>query len=174
MGRFALLLCAASLAAACSGGGAPATEDGAGPGAGEAAAPAVRAEADEPRNAAETAAETARAVRSEASAGGAPGGAVETARRCGWLHNPTPGNWWLVDRHGEWVLATQGSDGAPGMEDLPDMTEAGWERTNGNYGYGCACMTLTVVTATRKVVRLASADAKPLQQCRSDPRLPSP
>src|SRR4051794_7098625 len=31
-----------------------------------------------------------------------------TDRRCGWLSNPTPGNWWLFDGHGEWILATQG------------------------------------------------------------------
>ena len=24
--------------------------------------------------------------------------AAPAERRCGWLHNPTPANWWLVDR----------------------------------------------------------------------------
>ncbi|MFN3498292.1 MAG: DUF4087 domain-containing protein, partial [Pannonibacter indicus] len=24
--------------------------------------------------------------------------------RCGWIVNPTPGNWWLTDRDGDWIL----------------------------------------------------------------------
>ena len=28
----------------------------------------------------------------------------------GWLQNPTPGNWWLVDRDGEWTIGTQGGE----------------------------------------------------------------
>jgi len=31
-----------------------------------------------------------------------------TQKRCGYLDNPTPANWWLTDRDGEWLgLATQ-------------------------------------------------------------------
>ena len=37
-------------------------------------------------------------------------------RRCGWLQNPTPANWWLVDRDGEWILGVQGGYQAPGMD----------------------------------------------------------
>src|SRR5262245_20967552 len=29
-------------------------------------------------------------------------------RRCGWVDNPTPSNWWLVDRDGEWEIGLQG------------------------------------------------------------------
>ena len=33
-------------------------------------------------------------------------------RRCGWLANPTPGNWWLIDADRTWTLSSQGDDNA--------------------------------------------------------------
>ena len=95
------------------------------------------------------------------------------ARRCGWLSNPTPANWWLTDRDGQWILSTQGADAAPGMDEMPDMSTAGWVETNGHYGYGCACMTITA-DADGQVTRVADAVPKPLKQCRSDRKLPKP
>jgi hypothetical protein len=94
-------------------------------------------------------------------------------RRCGWLSNPTPANWWLTDSEGQWILATQGADQAPGMDEMPDMSTAGWVETNGHYGYGCACMTITA-DAEGKVTRIADAQPKPLKQCRADKKLPKP
>ena len=99
--------------------------------------------------------------------------APKGARRCGWLSNPTPANWWLTDSEGQWILATQGADQAPGMDEMPDMTTAGWVETNGHYGYGCACMTITA-DGERKVTRIADAQPRPLRQCRSDRKLPTP
>ncbi|MEA3053705.1 MAG: hypothetical protein QOG72_2608 [Sphingomonadales bacterium] len=95
-------------------------------------------------------------------------------RRCGWLMNPTPGNWWLFDGHGEWILGTQGGEPVPGMEDMPDMSTADWVETNGHYGYGCACMTISYDPATQRVTRVADAKPKPLRQCRADKGLPRP
>lgn len=112
-----------------------------------------------------------------AEASGASTRAGEPAareRRCGWLHNPTPGNWWLVDRDGEWLLGAQGGYQAPGMENIPDMSTAGWESTNGNYGHGCACLAVTVDRDSRRVLQLAGAEPKPLDQCRADTALPLP
>jgi hypothetical protein len=100
--------------------------------------------------------------------------AGQGARRCGWLSNPTPGNWWLADRDGQWILATQGGEQAPGMDDMPDMSTAGWVETNGHYGHGCACMTIAHDPATRRVTRVANAEPKPLDQCRADKSLPGP
>jgi Protein of unknown function (DUF4087) len=94
-------------------------------------------------------------------------------RRCGWLSNPTPANWWLTDSQGQWILGTQGADQAPGMDEMPDMSTAGWVETNGSYGYGCACMTITA-DAEGKVTRIADAQPKPLKQCRADGKLPKP
>jgi len=95
-------------------------------------------------------------------------------RRCGWLHNPTPANWWLIDRDGEWLIGAQGGYQAPGMDNMPDMTTRGWVRTNGYYGHGCACMTVETNRRTRRITRIRSATPVPLAQCRNDRRLPRP
>lgn len=99
-------------------------------------------------------------------------GGAET--RCGWLHNPTPANWWLVDRHGEWLISAQGGYQAKGLDEVPDMSTAGWVKTNGNYGYGCACMKVRKDQASRRIVQVVSASSKPLRQCRADKRLARP
>ncbi|HEX8572033.1 MAG TPA: DUF4087 domain-containing protein [Allosphingosinicella sp.] len=158
-------IAAALLAAsACSPGGSPAQPDNAQqPGArtDSKAAPAkVGAPASEPS--------------ASASAAARPAAAAKGERRCGWLFNPTPANWWLADRDDQWILGTQGGESAPGMEEMPDMSTAGWVETNGYYGYGCACMTITHDPATRRVLRIADAEPKPLKQCRSDRSLPRP
>ncbi|MET0251190.1 MAG: DUF4087 domain-containing protein [Novosphingobium sp.] len=102
-----------------------------------------------------------------------PAGAA-SERRCGWLHNPTPANWWLIDRDGQWVLGTQGAEQVPGMDRLPDMATRGWVRTNGYYGYGCACLSLQTDKRSGRVTRVISGAPVPLRQCRSDKRLPRP
>ena len=56
----------------------------------------------------------------------------------------------LVDRDGEWLIGAQGGYQAPGMDNLPDMTTAGWVESNGHYGHGCACMDVTVDRRTRR------------------------
>ena len=99
--------------------------------------------------------------------------AAKGARRCGWLVNPTPANWWLTDRDGQWILGTQGVDQAPGMDEMPDMSTAGWVEVNGHYGYGCACMTIAA-DADGRVTRIADAQPKPLKQCQADRNLPKP
>ena len=99
--------------------------------------------------------------------------AAKGERRCGWLVNPTPANWWLTDRHGQWILGTQGADQAPGMDEMPDMSTAGWVETNGHYGYGCACMTITA-DGEGRVTRIADAQPRPLKQCQADRKLPKP
>jgi hypothetical protein len=109
-----------------------------------------------------------------ASNAAAPKQASASERRCGWLQNPTPGNWWLVDRDGEWLLGAQGGYQAPGMDDMPDMSAVDWAAVNGNYGYGCACLDVVVDPASHKVVKLVSATPKPLAICRADRKLPKP
>jgi hypothetical protein len=94
-------------------------------------------------------------------------------RRCGWLDNPTPANWWLTDRDGEWTIMTQGGRYPDGMEEnMPDMSTRGWVRTNGYYGYGCACMDVETDRREMRVTRIISARPVPLRQCRADRRLP--
>jgi hypothetical protein len=104
----------------------------------------------------------------------APKPVAASGRRCGWLHNPTPANWWLVDADGEWVLGSQGSEPVAGMDDMPDMSASGWVETNGHYGYGCACMDMVVDPTSGDVLKVSNAAPKPLAQCRADPKLPDP
>ena len=100
----------------------------------------------------------------------APASSAE--RRCGWLANPTPSNYWLTDRDGEWTLSIQGGDHAEGMETMPDMTTRGWVVTNsGSYGYGCACMTVETDRESRTITRVIAATPRPLKQCRADRHL---
>jgi Protein of unknown function (DUF4087) len=94
-------------------------------------------------------------------------------RRCGWLDNPTPANWWLTDRDGEWTIMTQGGRYPDGMEEnMGDMAARGWVRTNGYYGYGCACMDVETDRREMRVTRVISARPVPLSQCRNDRSLP--
>jgi hypothetical protein len=179
-------LCAIALAAALAAASACAPESGADTPANEArAAPAAEAVpatappttttapgASAPEVATPPSASAERSAAA-ASAQAAPAGS-ETARRCGWVHNPTPANWWLFDGHGEWILSTQGGEQASGMDDMPDLSTSGWVETNGHYGYGCACMDITSAPGTLQVVAIANVVPKPLKQCRRDKALPRP
>ena len=93
-------------------------------------------------------------------------------RRCGWLANPTPANWWLTDRDGQWLIGEQGGYQAPGLNELPDMSSRGWVRVNGSYGYGCACMTVYTDKPSMRITRILSATPQPLCKCGKDPKLP--
>ena len=95
-------------------------------------------------------------------------------RRCGWIENPTPANWWFRDREAEWTLGTMGGWQVPGIDGMPDMTTAGWVETNGHYGYGCGCLVFETDRARKRITRLVSARPVPLGRCRADRRLPVP
>ena len=101
------------------------------------------------------------------------GGHPVPETRCGWLINPTPGNWWLIDADGEWTIGEQGGYQAPGFADAP--WEGVQERVsvNGNYGYECACMAVTIDPDTMTITRVISVRSKALQACKIDPKLPS-
>jgi hypothetical protein len=109
-----------------------------------------------------------------AAGGPAPG----SEKRCGWIVNPTPANYWLVDRdtrwNNGWLISAQGGYQARGMDNMPDMTTRGWVRTNGNYGYGCGCMQVRLDRRNRQITRIYSAAPAPLAQCRGDRALPRP
>lgn len=96
-------------------------------------------------------------------------------KRCGWLENPTPANWSLLDRDGEWLIGEQGGYQAPGIDNMPDMSTQGWVETNaGGHGYGCACLTVQVDKKKSVVTRLVSAQPLPLKRCKSDSKLRAP
>lgn len=93
----------------------------------------------------------------------------KTEKRCGYLANPTPANWWLTDRHGEWTIGVQGGYQAEGLEVLPEsFFEQGWVRTNDYYGYRCACLTVTTDHAKMRVRRIYSGQQLPMKRCTRD------
>jgi Protein of unknown function (DUF4087) len=100
-----------------------------------------------------------------------PSASTPTAfeRRCGWVDNPTPANWWLIDREATWEIGIQGGHQADG--DMPDFGTA-WVETNGHYGYGCACVNMRADNVTHQVLVIRDAKALPLARCRADQALP--
>jgi len=106
--------------------------------------------------------------------GAAPPNPPAKGNRCGWIHNPTPANWWLVDRDGEWEIGSQGGYQAPGIDNIPDLSERQWVKTNGYYGYGCGCMTVSVDPKSRRITRIYSVRQQSLAVCRGDRKLPKP
>lgn len=93
-------------------------------------------------------------------------------KRCGYVENPTPGNWWLTDGRGQWIMGTQGREPAEGMEVFPQsFFEQGWVRTNGSYGYRCACLTVDSERASKRIVRVHSAQPLPMSRCNADKAL---
>jgi hypothetical protein len=104
---------------------------------------------------------------------------VETAlaqaplqKRCGWFSNPTPGNLWLRDADGEWLIGAQGGYQTPGDWPWPAFGPQDWVTTNsGDYGYGCACFELRVDPKSRRILEIKTSQPRPLGACRQDPRL---
>ncbi|MFY9655328.1 MAG: DUF4087 domain-containing protein [Methylocystis sp.] len=107
------------------------------------------------------------------AAAGSPAFAANE-KRCGWIVNPTPGNWSLIDPEGEWELGAQGGHQAYGMDNLPDFTTREWVKTNGDYGYGCACLTVHTDPNAMRVKKVINAVQKPLKLCEADKKLKKP
>ena len=62
-------------------------------------------------------------------AGAALAGPAWGETRCGWLQNPTPGNYWLRDSETEWIASAQGGYEAKGMDNIPDLSVRDYVRT---------------------------------------------
>ena len=97
---------------------------------------------------------------------------AQPALRCGWFVNPTPGNAWLTDRDGEWLIGVQGGNQAEG--DWPTFAKGQWVRRQASYGYGCACLRIVADPVTKDVKSIVSATARPLKACREDRALKEP
>jgi uncharacterized protein DUF4087 len=104
----------------------------------------------------------------------APLGPALAEMRCGWLENPTPGNWWLKDSRGLWIISAQGGPYAEGVDKLPQPSPDRFVATNGQYGYMCACVSGTFDPAAQTVTRIEAARASALSACRDDKTLPTP
>lgn len=98
-------------------------------------------------------------------------------RRCGWLDNPTPGNYFLTDKDANWTIAQQGGPSADSWEDnipqVPGNRENAkyWKKYNGSYGYGCACLTVVSDKREEQITKIIRGKALKLSVCRKDPTL---
>lgn len=99
-----------------------------------------------------------------------PANAAET--RCGWLQNPTPANWWLKDKDGTWTISVQGGYQARGMDNIPNIDDKEYVRTNVHYGYGCACLRVSTDRNRMRITSIESGKQLPLRTCREDTSLP--
>ena len=98
-----------------------------------------------------------------------------TEKRCGWLANPTPGNYYLFDAKGGkqgWTISEQGGYEAEGADKIPDISAKEYVKTNGNYGYACACLSVTTDKVTQKILAIESVKQLPLKKCKADKKLP--
>lgn len=104
-----------------------------------------------------------------------PDAVAASERRCGWLANLTPGDWWLVDADRTWILAEQGDDLAatiPVMDRVPGFDPAHYVATDDNHGYGCACLTVATDSVLGRITAIASSKRLPLATCQADTSLP--
>ena len=102
-----------------------------------------------------------------------PAKATET--RCGWLKNPTPANWNLIDKDANWTIGVQGGYQARGINNIPSFNKDDeYVITNANrsYGYGCACLEVVTNNNLRRIITIQSGEQLPLSTCRKDPSLP--
>lgn len=109
---------------------------------------------------------------------------AETQRRCGWYHNPGPGNVLLVDADDDWWISRQGSAPAEGFEDAYNPAfddrarydHAGVLITDGaSYGYSCACADGRFgPPGSGQVIAIDRLVERPLAACKTDPALPPP
>lgn len=101
--------------------------------------------------------------------------AQASEKRCGWLENPTPANWWLIDGEGQWTISTQGGDQVDESlwDHLPKTNDNEFVRTNGDHGYSCVCLTVTVNKAQHRIVKIHGGKTLLLKQCLEDPDLPA-
>jgi hypothetical protein len=100
--------------------------------------------------------------------------AIASENRCGWLENPTPGNWWLTDADGTWVIASQGGDTVDddSWNKIPEFNDKEFVKTNGSYGYGCACLSVTVDKQDKRILKVHKGKQLPLKKCNDDRSLP--
>lgn len=91
--------------------------------------------------------------------------------RCGWLENPTPGNYWLTDKDGDWTISTQGKEGPKGMEYLVGFPSKEFINTNNSYGYGCCYIQSEASKESKEITRIFNFKALPLRVCKKDPSL---
>jgi hypothetical protein len=98
-----------------------------------------------------------------------PAKAAET--RCGWLRNPTPANWYLHDKDGQWTISVQGGYQAGGMNNMPPLNDDESFKF-GVYRSFCACLNVVTDRNRMRMTTIQGGEQLPLSTCREDPNLP--
>lgn len=93
--------------------------------------------------------------------------------RCGWLENPTPANWWLIDKDDTWIISAQGGFQSDGMDLIGDISAGDYVTTNGNYGYACACMDVMTDAQNSRITMIHSFRQLKMSKCTNDNSLPA-
>ncbi|BES69275.1 hypothetical protein RE428_02930 [Marinobacter nanhaiticus D15-8W] len=96
------------------------------------------------------------------------GCAIAKETRCGWLDNPSPGNYWLSDKDGTWIIARQGAEQAEGVELLTPQRETDFVNMNYGYGYSCACIRVEANHDTQLIEKIYKYKQLSLEQCLDD------
>ncbi len=103
---------------------------------------------------------------------------IATAQqRCGWIENPTPGDLFLIDKDATWTITSQGqADGpdATGVDNIPQTSPKQFVDTSRGAGHGYSCGCLSVETKDKRITKVISGKALPLDKCRADKALPKP
>ena len=97
--------------------------------------------------------------------------------RCGWLENPTPANWWLTDKDKSWVISTQGGYSIKDKywDNLPEIEDDEFVKTNIHYGYSCACLTVTTDAKKGRILKILKKGKQLLlKRCLEDVNLSCP
>ena len=99
--------------------------------------------------------------------------AIAEETRCGWLHNPTPANMWLIDSAGSWGISAQGTPSALDDKSMDLVYQASankneFVRTNQSYGFSCACLTVDVNKKKKSIIAVYKSKQLPLKQCLED------
>nr|WP_245297863.1 DUF4087 domain-containing protein [Methylobacterium radiotolerans] len=101
-------------------------------------------------------------------------GLSASEKRCGWLQNPTPGNWWLIDKDAKWILREQGEFDPSGFDIIPDISKRYFVKSNGNYGYTCACIGGEFDATEHRITEILSFEQRSVRICRKDHALKRP
>jgi Protein of unknown function (DUF4087) len=106
---------------------------------------------------------------------------VQAETRCGWYHNPGPGNVILEDADGQWWISRQGSAPVLGFEDAYTLAFDNRLRLDvqgkptQRYGSSCVCAE-GIFDPSRPdyetVLSIEILREIPLARCEADPNLP--
>lgn len=100
--------------------------------------------------------------------------ALSAEQRCGWIENPSPGTWWLMDKDATWEISTRGGYSVPAtsIDNLPDVIPNQYIRISGIYGYSCGCLSVDTDKQNRRIKVIHQKGKQVfLKQCLEEPAI---